>query len=192
MVNHGRLLFSILDLILHGWVLLDLELDLALLLQLRQNHESLIIVSVVDKSTDLLDLLLSFNGLIDLVDAQLAVDVLLGTIRQGLHFLEVYNSWLHVEGLLLLLLLLELHSHQLVLHLHELVGNHSKLLILWIISTSLWVEVHHQIHLRVHVVHTLTWEAHLILHHHTWELVHILHFLQWSRHLVVHTVVAHL
>lgn len=192
MVNHGRLLFSILDLILHGWVLLDLELDLALLLQLRQNHESLIIVSVVDKSTDLLNLFLSFNGLIDLVDAQLAVDVLLGTIRQGLHFLEVYNSWLHVEGLLLLLLLLELHSHQLVLHLHELVGNHSKLLILWIISTSLWVEVHHQIHLRVHVVHTLTWEAHLILHHHTWELVHILHFLQWSRHLVVHTVVAHL
>lgn len=192
MVNHGRLLFSILDLILHGWILLDLELDLALLLQLRQNHESLIIVSVVDKSTDLLNLFLSFNGLIDLVDAQLAVDVLLGTIRQGLHFLEVYNSWLHVEGLLLLLLLLELHSHQLVLHLHELVGNHSKLLILWIISTSLWVEVHHQIHLRVHVVHTLTWEAHLILHHHTWELVHILHFLQWSRHLVVHTVVAHL
>lgn len=192
MVNHGRLLFSILDLILHGWVLLDLELDLALLLQLRQNHESLIIVSVVDKSTDLLDLLLSFNGLIDLVDAQLAVDVLLGTIRQGLHLLEVDNSWLHVERLLLLLLLLELHSHQLVLHLHELVGNHSKLLILWIISTSLWIEVHHQIHLRVHVVHTLTWEAHLILHHHTWELVHILHFLQWRRHLVVHTVVAHL
>lgn len=80
MVNHGRLLFSILDLILHGLVLVDLELDLALLLQLGEDHESLIVVAVVDQSTNFLDLLLRLHGLVNLIDAQGVVDVLLRAI----------------------------------------------------------------------------------------------------------------
>lgn len=80
MMNHGRLLFSILDLILHGLVLVDIELDLALLLQLGEDHKGLLIVAVVDQSTNFLDLLLRLHGLVNLVDAQGVVDVLLGTI----------------------------------------------------------------------------------------------------------------
>jgi hypothetical protein len=80
MMNHGRLLFSILDLILHGLVLVDIELDLALLLQLGEDHKSLFVVAIVDQSTNFLDLLLRLHGLVNLVDAQGVVDVLLGTI----------------------------------------------------------------------------------------------------------------
>ena len=144
MVDHGRLLFSILDLILHGLVLVDIELDLALLFQLGEDHKGLIVVAVVDKSTNFLDLLLRLRGLVNLVDAQGVVDALLGTIWHGLHLLEVDHSWLHVERLLLLLLLLlQLHAHQLVLHLHKLLGDHSELLVLRVVSAALRIEVHH-------------------------------------------------
>lgn len=87
---------------------------------------------------------------------------------------------------------MELHSHQLVLHLHELVWNHAELLILWVIATALGIEHHLHVHVRVNVVHALTWEAHLVLHHHSWELVHVLHAVHahggW--HLVVHSTLA--
>jgi hypothetical protein len=90
-----------------------------------------------------------------------------------------------------LLLLLELHSHQ-VLHLHKVVRDHSELLILWIIATSLWIEHHLHVHVGVDIIHTLTWEAHLVLHHHAWELVHVLHALHadWRWHIVsIHTII---
>lgn len=139
MNHHGRLLLSIFDLILHGCVLVDRELDLALILQLGKHHECLVVVTVVDQSTDLLDLLVRLECLLHLVNAQRVVNLLLRTIRHVLEFLEVDHSWLHVVVLLLLLLLLllELHTHQLILHLHELVWHHSELLILRIVATTL-------------------------------------------------------
>lgn len=186
-VDHGGLLLGILNLVLHGVVLVDRELDLALILQLRQHHQRLVTVAAVDQAADVTDLLLSLHGLLHLVDAESVVHVLLGAVLHGFQLLEVDHGGLHVE-----LLLLQLHSHQLVLHLHELVwiGDHAKLLILRIVATTL-ESVHHQVHLWVHVVHALSWEAHLVLHHHAWELVHVLHSIHshWSRHLVVHTVV---
>ena len=52
--------------ILHGpvllhWALLDLVIKLALVLQLVQNHERLIIVALVEQLTDVLDLLALFH-----------------------------------------------------------------------------------------------------------------------------------
>lgn len=186
-VNHSRLLLGILNLILHGCVLVDLELDLALLLQLGQHHEGLVVISIVDQSTDLLDLLVSLESLFHLVDTKRVVNLLLSTIRHALKLLEVDHGWLNV----VVLLLLKLHTHQLILHLHELVWHHSKLLVLRIVSTSLWVEHHLHVHVWIDIVHSLAREAHLVLHHHTGELVHILHTIHSHRgwHLVAHSVV---
>lgn len=191
MVNHVCLLLGILNLVLHGGVLVDLELDLALILQFGQHHHRLVAIAVVDQSTDVADLLLSFHSLLHRADAESVVDILSRTIGHGLQLLEVDHGGLHAELLLLLL-----HDHQLVLHLHELVlvQVHAELLVLGIVATTLW-EVHHQVHLRIHVVHALSREAHLVLHHHAWELVHVLHTIHshWSWHLIVHAVVlAHL
>jgi hypothetical protein len=113
--------------------------------------------------------------------------LLLRAISQLLEALEVDHCWLHV---VLGLLLLKLHAHK-ILHLHEVVGDHAELLILWIISTSLWIEHHLHVHVGVNIIHTLTWEAHLVLHHHTRELIHVLHAVhaEWGGHLVVHTII---
>lgn len=88
-------LLGILNLVLH-LTLADLELDLALLLQLGEKHESLVILSVVEKSADLIDGLASLHGLIHLVDTQSIVHLLLSSIWQFLHILEVDHCWLHV------------------------------------------------------------------------------------------------
>ena len=93
--------------------------------------------------------------------------------------------------MLLLLLLLKLNSHE-ILHLHEVIGKHTELLILRVISTTLRIEHHLHVHaVWVHIVHSLAWELHLILHHHTWELVHILHAVHahGGLHLVIHTII---
>jgi len=186
----GDLLFGVLNLVLH-LILVDLELDLTLILQLGKDHEGLIVVPVVDQSTYLVDRLVGFESLLHWVDTQSVVHLLLSTIRQFLKVLEVDDCRLH-RVLSLLLLLLELHSHQLALHLHELlVWNHAELLILRIIATTLMTEHHLHIHIWVNVVHTLTWETHLVLHHHSWELIHILHTTihsHWCWHLVVHAI----
>lgn len=157
------LLFGVLNLVLH-LVLVDLELDLALVLQLGKDHKSLIVVPVVDEGAYLVDRLVSLNGLLHWVDTQSVVHLLLGTIRQFLKVLEVDDCWLH--WVLSLLLLLELHTHQLALHLHELlIWNHTELLILGVVATTL-MEHHLHVHIWVNVVHSLAWEAHLVLHHH--------------------------
>lgn len=87
-------------------------------------------------------------------------------------------------------MLLKLHSHD-VLHLHEVVWDHSKLLVLWVISTTLWIEHHLHVHIWINIIHSLAWESHLILHHHTLELVHVLHAIHsdWRWHLVVHPII---
>ena len=87
-------------------------------------------------------------------------------------------------------MLLKLHSHE-VLHLHEVVWDHSKLLVLWVISTTLWIEHHLHVHIWINIIHSLAWESHLILHHHTLELVHVLHAIHsdWRWHLVVHPII---
>lgn len=117
--------------------------------------------------------------------------MLLGAVSQLLQALEVDHCRLHIVLLLLLLLLLlKLHSHK-ILHLHEVVGDHAELLILWIISTSLRIEHHLHVHVGVDIIHTLPWEAHLILHHHTRELIHVLHAVHANRcgHLVLHALI---
>lgn len=179
------MLFCILDRVLH-LALVDLELDLALILQLCQHHEGLVVITIVDKSANLTDLLVSLNSLLDLIDTQSAIDLLLATIVHLLQTLEVDHCWLHVVGGLLLL---HLESHQ-ALHLHKLIWDHAKLLILRIISGTLWIEHHLHVHVGVNIVHSLTAEGcHIVLHHHAGELVHVLHAVHahWLWHLVVHT-----
>ena len=129
-----------------------------------------------------------------MVDRQSVVHLLLGAISQLLKALEVDHCWLHIVLSLLLLLLKLLHilhTHE-ILHLHEVVWDHAELLILWIIATSLRIEHHLHVHVRVDIIHTLTWEAHLVLHHHAWELVHILHALHadWRWHVIsIHSII---
>ena len=126
-----------------------------------------------------------------MVDRQRVVHLLLGAVGQLLQALEVDHCRLHIVlSLLLLLLLLKLHSHK-ILHLHEVVGDHAKLLILWIIATSLRVEHHLHVHVGVDIIHTLPWEAHLILHHHTRELIHVLHAVHANGrgHLILHAII---
>ena len=97
------LLLGILDLVGH-LTLVDLELDLALVLQLGEDHESLIIFTIVDESAYLIDRFACLHGLFHLVDAQSIVDMLLGSIRHFLQVFEVDDGWLHIViGLLLLL-----------------------------------------------------------------------------------------
>lgn len=165
-----------------------------MLIQLGKNLEGLVVLPVVEESTDFVDRLACLNRLLHLVDGQRTVHMLLGTVWHLLQLLEVNHSWLHV--VVGLLLLLQLHTHQLILHLHELVGHHAELLILWVVAASLRVEHLHVHHIGVDIVHSLTGEAHLVLHHHTWELVHVLHAVDAHRrwHLVAHSlaVVSHL
>ena len=99
----GDLLLGILDLVRH-LTLVDLELDLALVLQLGQDHEGLIVLTVVDQSAHLADGFACLHCLFHLVDAQGVVDMLLCSIRHFLHVFEVYHCWLHVVGSSLLLL----------------------------------------------------------------------------------------
>lgn len=182
------LLLGILNLVGH-LTLVDLELDLALVLQLGQDHEGLVVLTVVDESAHLVDGFACLHGLLHLTNAQSIVHMLLGSVRHFLQVFEVDDCWLHVVGGLLLL---QLDSHQLVLHLHELVWNHAELLVLRVVTASLWIEHHLHVHVRVDVVHVLAWESHLVLHHHSRELVHILHSVHAShrsRHLVVHTTI---
>ena len=75
-------LLSILNRILHvlHLVLVDLELDLSLILHLGQHHECLVIFTIVDESTNFVDLFAGLNRLIHLIDAQGIVDLLLSTI----------------------------------------------------------------------------------------------------------------
>lgn len=187
------MLFCVLDRVPLHLALVDLELDLALILQLRQHHEGLIIVTIVDKSANLTDLLVSLNCLLDLIDTQSIVDLLLAAIVHLLQTLEVDHCRLHVVGcLLLLLLLLHLESHQ-ALHLHELIWDHSKLLILRIIAGTLRIEHHLHVHIGVNIVHSLTAEGrHIVLHHHARELVHVLHAVHahWLWHLIVSRTIA--
>ena len=186
------LLLGILNLVLH-LILVDLELNLALVLEFWEHHKSLIVISLVQQRASLIDLLWSLHRLLNLVDRQRVVHLLLRAVSQLLKALEVDHCWLHIV-LSLLLLLLELlhilHSHE-ILHLHEVVGDHAELLILRIIATSLRIEHHLHVHVRVDIIHTLTWEAHLILHHHTRELVHVLHAVHadGSGHILVHTII---
>lgn len=128
------------------------------------------------------------DRLLNLVDRQRVVHLLLRSIIHLLQALKVDHRWLHVVGGLLLL---KLHlSHQ-VLHLHEVVRDHTELLILRIITAALWIKHHLHVHVRVDIIHTLTWESHLALHHHAWELIHVLHAFHanWSGHLVVHSII---
>ena len=77
------LLLSIFDttwVSLHNLSLVQLELDLALVLQLRQNHESLVIVSIIEEVGKGVDLLLRLNGAVKLVDLQSVLHMLLGTV----------------------------------------------------------------------------------------------------------------
>lgn len=185
------LLLSIFDALVLHW-LVDGKLDLSLVLQLCQNHERLVVVTTVEHVACLGDRLVGLHSWLHLTDCQLALHLLLGAIRHLLHVLEIDHClvWLtHVVEVGLLLL--QLHSHQLVLHLHELVGHHAELLILGVVAAALWVEHHLHVDVWIHVVHSLARESHLVLHHHTWELVHVLHTVHshWCWHLsTVHAV----
>lgn len=155
-----------------------------MLLHLVQHHLGLVVVTIVDEGANFADRLVSLNRLLELTDAQGAVDHLLATVCHLLQALEVQDGWLHVVlGLLLLLVHLEAHEP---LHLHQLIWNHAELLILRVITRTLRVEHHLHVHVWVNVVHSLTGESHLILHHHAWELVHVLHAIHAHRlrHLV--------
>lgn len=179
------MLLGILHLVLH-LVLVDLELDLALFFQFLEDQEGGVIITIVDETAHLIDLLISLHSLLHGVDTQGVVHLLLSSISHLFKVFEIDDCWLHGVGLLLLLL--QLHSHQLILHLHELVWDHAKLLILGVVATALRIEHHLHIHIWVNVVHSLTRESHLIIHHHTWELVHLLHafHVHWSWHLLTH------
>ena len=103
------MLFCILNgLVLH-LALIDLELDLALILQLGQHHEGLVVITIVDKTANFTDLLVGLKSLVNLVDAQGAANLLLTAISHLLQTLEVNHCWLHLVGGLLLLVHLESH-----------------------------------------------------------------------------------
>ena len=104
-------LLRVLDLGLH-LVLLDRELDLALVLQLVEYQVRLLVFGRVEQLANFSHLLPRVHALVQHVYCEGVVYVLLGAVWEFLDALEIENGWLHVVlGLLLLLLLLQLHAH---------------------------------------------------------------------------------